>query len=302
MTEQISLLDAPIYGDITPIPLSQITAGNNDRRVFDKSELEELADSIRKHGLIQPITVRPLGDNRYEIVAGERRYRAYSLLHSQDPLQWAAIPAMIKNLDDKQADAVMLLENIKRSNLNPLDEANAYDKRMKKWGLTIEEIADEAGVSKALVKGRLDLLLLREDIQHLIKSGNMTLNFAQCLKGLDHNYQMIALRYFQETTKPHVSTFKKLCQQLLEKQNQAALFDWDTFMQAPIEPEPTKQPEPIADIPTVDSMPIQETLPGMIYAPRTVKKHKRHIVPAPLKQQIALLVLVGMLQFAAVKG
>ena len=106
--------------EIANIPVSSIAAGNNDRKEFDPVKLEELAASIAAHGLAQPITVRPLSGliPGFEIVAGERRFRAISRV-----LQWDTIPAIVRDLDDEAASAIMLAENTGRADLNPIEEA-----------------------------------------------------------------------------------------------------------------------------------------------------------------------------------
>ena len=139
------------HGQIQSIKRDLIIPGDNDRTVFDSTALQQLAESIRQDGLTQPITVRPVSfcpqcsrreiqpfacscdtelQARYEIVAGERRFRACSLLGMDE------IPAIVRTLDDEQAAAIMLLENIQRVDINPIDEARAYQKRMQLgWSL-----------------------------------------------------------------------------------------------------------------------------------------------------------------------
>lgn len=185
----------------------------------------DLAESIQKRGLIQPITLRTVRDGGLQIVAGERRYRAVCYLG------WPAIPAMVRDLTDEEADAVMLLENLKRVDIDPLDEALAYHKRMAAHGYSVAQLAAETGVSETRIRDRLALLRLREEIQHLVRTGNMALRFALAMKDLDNNFQLIALRYFQRTKRPDYGDFKVLCGDLLQKQNQATL--WEGF-EAPL--------------------------------------------------------------------
>ena len=116
---------------LTAIPIDSIRRGDNDRQAFDQVALEELSESIRAHGLVQPITIRPMPDGHYQIVAGERRWRACKLL------TWHEIPAIVRDLDDEAASAIMLAENIGRKDLNPIEEANAYHRRMDQFGWSV---------------------------------------------------------------------------------------------------------------------------------------------------------------------
>lgn len=213
------------------IATEKIQPGNNDRQDFEPVALQELADSIKQHGLAQPITVRPLAlaggggelGELFEIVAGERRFRAMQLMGMDK------VPCLVRVLSDEQASAIMLLENIHRADLNPLDEAQAYHKRIVQFGWTVAQCAKHAEVSPGRVQGRLDLLSLTWEVQSLVKSGNMGLEFARSLLGLDSNFQLQALRYFTGSRRPALAEFRTLCSKLLEQQNQNALFDLEAF-------------------------------------------------------------------------
>jgi len=218
--------------EITPINLNEIIPGNNDRTRFDQSSLMELADSIKGHGLAQPITVRYLSDiDCYQIVAGERRYRAAQMLG------WNAIPAVVRELDDETAAAIMLAENIARSDLDPIDEARAYQSRMDKFGWTVNDVAEKAGVSTVRVKFRLKLLGLRPDLQDLVRSGDLQLGYAQILSDahLDTNRQLIALARLRDNPSPTPTWFRRQVNALLEEQAQDSLFDADMFTVQAIE-------------------------------------------------------------------
>jgi ParB/RepB/Spo0J family partition protein len=236
---------------IPRLPVGKIVAGENDRTAFEPVALAELADDIAANGLAQPITVRPmyrcascghsgpltgnrckacvetLGEDShwYQIVAGERRFRAISAL-----LNWPDAPVIIRSMTDKEASAVMLSENLKRVDLNPLDEANAYKKRIDKEGWTIAECAKNANVPAARVKGRLALLLLIPDAQALVRSGNLGVGYAECMGDLDANRQAQALQYFNVARRPNLADFRALCGELLAEQAQDSLFDMDAFM------------------------------------------------------------------------
>lgn len=217
---------------ITEIAIKEIVAGNNDRTVFCQSDLQDLANSIKEHGLIQPITVREIEETGiYEIVAGERRYRACKLLG------WDTIPVIIADMTNEEASAVMLAENIARQELDPIDEGLAYSKRMTAFGWSAEECATKAGVSTIRVQFRVKLLTLRGDIQQLIRTGNLSLGYAQIIasSGLDANFQTQAIRTLRDNPSATPGWFRRICSDLLTKQAQADMFsgvlfgDPDTF-------------------------------------------------------------------------
>jgi ParB family chromosome partitioning protein len=216
--------------EVVKVPMSNIRPGQNDRTVFKSADITELAESIRQDGLIQPITVRPIAaTGTYEIVAGECRFRACQSLGLID------IDCMIKPMSDEQTSRVMLAENVHRADIDPIDEANAYQRRMAQFSLTVAQVADWAKVSESKVRGRLALLKVVPEVQHLIRSGNMPLGYAACLDGLDNNFQRIAMRYFGTARRPSIAEFKAVCNGLLEKQNQLTMFDLDAFMVKPVE-------------------------------------------------------------------
>ena len=128
------------------------------RQVFDEKALKELAVSIKEHGVIQPIIVRNIG-NKYEIIAGERRYKASAMAGL------TTIPAIIRNLDDKESSKVALLENLQRKNLNPIEEAKTYQKILELDQMTQEELAKTMGKSQGAVANKLRLLALTDEVQ-----------------------------------------------------------------------------------------------------------------------------------------
>ena len=130
----------------TPVPL--IPPGDNDRKSFNRPSLEDLAASIKPHGLAQPITVRP-GVGGFQLVAGERRFRAISEI-----LRWDTCPAIVRDLSDEDASAIMLAENTWRIDLNPIEKAHGYDKRMRQFGCAIERIAARSQPSVGTPTGR----------------------------------------------------------------------------------------------------------------------------------------------------
>jgi ParB/RepB/Spo0J family partition protein len=198
---------------LTTVPVSSIIPGSNDRKLFARVELEELAESIRTIGLIQSPTVTPLGDGRYRLVAGERRWRAVQLL------DWADVEVNVReDLTPKQASSAMLAENVARADLDPIEEANAYASRLEA-GWTVDELI-ATGVSRQKVDARIPLLKLRPDIQELIRKGQLKPGYglAMAANGLDANRQAIALRKFQENPAPELSWFRRVCGELAAEQ------------------------------------------------------------------------------------
>lgn len=228
--------------NIQNIPLDQIAPSfGNDRTVFDPAALQSLADSIRVNGLAQPITVRPLyapaPDLRltgYQLIAGERRYRAHKLLDLRGETGFATIRAIVTPMSDDQAAAVMLAENTGRKDLDPIDEASAYQRRMKEYGWDEKTCADKAGVNVQIVRNRLKLLTLRDDIQFLVRSGNLQLGYAAIIADadLDNNRQLIALKRLNECPAPTPQWLRKECAALAEAQASTDMFDNALFAAA----------------------------------------------------------------------
>ena len=210
--------------NIVELPVAEVIPGDNDRTIFDPDKLAELAESIRQHGLAQPITVRPLG-GKYQIIAGERRFRAISQV-----LKWEKVPAIVRELSDEDASAIMLAENTARADLNPIDEARAYQKRIEQFGWTVARIADVAGKSASVVKNRLELLNLVPELQTMVAKGQLDVVKAQMLTVLDANRQRMALRVMT-TGKGELSVaaLKAVVSDLFEQQSQEALFDVTQF-------------------------------------------------------------------------
>ena len=145
------------------------------REVFDERALKELAVSIKEHGVIQPIIVREINNNKYEIIAGERRYKASALAGM------TTIPAIIRNLDDKEAAKVALLENLQRKNLNPIEEARTYQKIIELDQMTQDELAKTMGKSQSAVANKLRLLTLPEEIQKALLKEQISERHARSL-------------------------------------------------------------------------------------------------------------------------
>lgn len=210
----------------TLIAAKDIVPGNNDRTKFDKKAIQDLASSITQNGLIQPITVRKIDDTDiFQIIAGERRYRAIELLG------WSEIPCNIADKNEEEASIAMLIENVQRDDLDPIDEANAYASRMAAYGWTVDTISQKTGISKIKIQLRLKLRRLRPEIQGLVRNGGLQIGYAQIIAnaGLDVNFQTIALRHLRDNQKPTPQWFRNVCGKLLEQQSQTEMFDLPLF-------------------------------------------------------------------------
>ena len=145
------------------------------REIFDERALKELAVSIKEHGVIQPIIVRNVANGKYEIIAGERRYKASALAGL------TKIPAIVRNLDDKESSKVALLENLQRKNLNPIEEARTYQKILEIDQMTQEELAKTMGKSQSAVANKLRLLSLPEEVQKALLKEQISERHARAL-------------------------------------------------------------------------------------------------------------------------
>ncbi len=171
-------------GELRRLPIDWLQRGQyQPRRHFDEQALRELADSIRAQGIVQPIVVRPVGEQRYEIVAGERRWRAAQLAEMEE------IPALVREISDEAAIAVGLIENLQRKDLNPLEAAAALRRLIDEFGLSHQEAAEAVGRSRTAVTNLLRLLDLNEDVQRLIDQGHLDAGHAKALAGLSGGLQ-----------------------------------------------------------------------------------------------------------------
>ncbi|WP_299195758.1 ParB/RepB/Spo0J family partition protein [uncultured Erythrobacter sp.] len=170
-------------GDALDSPLKSLTIASigplpgNPRKHFDEAALEELAASISKRGVIQPIIVRPLGDGRYQLVAGERRWRAAQKARLHE------IPALVRDLDDREVMALALIENLQREDLNPVEEARAYQRLSDEEGMTQAEIARMVEKSRSHVANIQRLLGLPEAVLDLVEAGRLSMGHARALIG-----------------------------------------------------------------------------------------------------------------------
>ncbi|MDR7587081.1 MAG: ParB/RepB/Spo0J family partition protein [Armatimonadota bacterium] len=169
------------------IPLSRLSPGAfQPRQEIDPQELAELAESVRRHGVLQPIVVRPVGD-RFEVVAGERRWRAAEAAGLQ------TIPAVIREMDDRQAVEVALVENLQRQDLSPLERARAYRRLVEEFGLTQEQVAERVGKSQPAVANTLRLLQLPAPVQASLEAGRISEGHARAILGAGSAQRMLAV-------------------------------------------------------------------------------------------------------------
>lgn len=177
----VSTAPAPSSGEsVISVPVHQIKPNRYQPRAeFNEHKLNELAESIRHHGLAQPLIVTPsVVPGEYELIAGERRLRASKLAGLKD------VPAIVRQADDKQRFQLSLIENLQRENLNPIEEARAYDRLSKEFGATQEELAKAMGKDRSVVANSMRLLHLPKDIQDAIASGHMTAGHGRILAGI----------------------------------------------------------------------------------------------------------------------
>ena len=163
-------------GGSLSLPISQVEPGlKQPRKRFDQESLQDLADSIRIHGVIQPLTVRRLASGYYQIIAGERRWRAAKLAGLTE------VPAVIIEADDRKVMELGLIENLQREDLNPIEEANGYKVLLDEYGLTQEEVAHRVGKSRPAVANALRLLALPDPVHQLLEEGKLSAGHARAI-------------------------------------------------------------------------------------------------------------------------
>ena len=180
-----SAVGAPREGAIALLPLAEIEPDpQQPRRHFGEDSLEELARSIASRGVIQPIIVRPLGKDRYQLVAGERRWRAAQRARIHE------IPAIVRKLEEKEVRALALIENLQREDLNPVEEARAYQRLADLDGMTQQEIATLVEKSRSHVANIMRLLALPEDVLSLVEGGQLSMGHARALIGVPESGEL----------------------------------------------------------------------------------------------------------------
>ncbi len=171
--------------NLRTLPVDLIQPGRyQPRQVFDAESLQELADSIKAQGIIQPLIVRSIAPQRYEIIAGERRWRAAQIAGLND------LPVIIRDMPDEAALAIALIENIQRENLNPIDEAQALQRLIDEFAMTHQQVAEAVGKSRSTVTNLIRLLSLNPDIQGRIQRQELEIGHAKVLLPLDYAQQI----------------------------------------------------------------------------------------------------------------
>ncbi|HOV80145.1 MAG TPA: ParB/RepB/Spo0J family partition protein [Bacillota bacterium] len=181
------------------------------RKKFDEEKLDELAASIKEHGVVQPVVVRPLQEGGFELVAGERRLRACKLLG------YRKIPAVVKDCEDLEAVAVSLIENIQREDLNPIEEAAAYSQLMKNYGLTQEELSSRVGKSRPFIANMVRLLGLPEEIKEMLAGGRLSAGHARALLAIKDAEKQVAAAGKIAARQLSVRQAEKIAKRLLEE-------------------------------------------------------------------------------------
>ena len=219
-------LDALLGGDMDEAPappgapsslaLSELQAGKYQPRTrMDEGALNELAASIKTQGIMQPVLVRPIEGGRYEIIAGERRFRAAQLAGMTD------IPVLVREVDDQAAAAMALIENIQREDLNPLEEAQGIARLISDFDFTHEQAANAVGRSRSAVSNLLRLVNLAQPVQTMLMAGDIDMGHARALLSVD-NASQIALASHVVSKRLSVRETEKLVARALEEQASSA--------------------------------------------------------------------------------
>ena len=175
-------------GGVSEIEIEKIKPNpNQPRKNFDTEALNELASSIKMHGIVQPIVVNDMGDGRYMIIAGERRWRAANICGLK------TVPAVVRNYTDKQVKEISIIENLQREDLNPIEAAKAIKELMDEYGLTHEVVADRIGKSRSSIANTLRLLTLYPDVLKMVEDGKLSAGHARCLVVIEDKNQQIKL-------------------------------------------------------------------------------------------------------------
>lgn len=207
--------DAPSEGAVT-LPLQKIEPNPlQPRKTFNQEELDSLADSIRMHGIIQPLTVRRLPSGFYQIIAGERRWRAARLAGLTD------VPVVVIEADDKKAMELALIENLQRADLNPIEEAEGYQQLISQYGMTQEQAAERVGKSRPAVANALRLLSLGPEILKLVEAGTISAGHARALLVLKTDGERMAVAQKVQNLSLSVRQTEALCKKMAKPPKEA---------------------------------------------------------------------------------
>ena len=193
------------------LPLQKIEPNRlQPRKSFNEEELAALADSIRQHGVIQPLTVRLLDTGYYQIIAGERRWRAARMAGLRE------VPVVIIEADDKKAMELALIENLQRTDLTPIEEARGYQQLIGEYGLTQEQVADRVSKSRPAVANAMRLLSLPDELLSMVESGKLTAGHARALLSIKDERQQLAVAQKVVNLQLSVRQTEAMCKKLLK--------------------------------------------------------------------------------------
>ena len=193
------------------LPLQKIEPNRlQPRKSFNEEELASLADSIRQHGVIQPLTVRLLDTGYYQIIAGERRWRAARMAGLRE------VPVVIIEADDKKAMELALIENLQRADLTPIEEARGYQQLIGEYGLTQEQVADRVSKSRPAVANAMRLLSLPDELLSMVESGKLTAGHARALLSIKDERQQLAMAQKVVNLQLSVRQTEAMCKKLLK--------------------------------------------------------------------------------------
>lgn len=203
---------------IEMIPIEKLQRGRfQPRRHFDEESLQELANSIELQGIIEPIIVRPITDKSYEIIAGERRWRAAQLAKLQE------VPCIVRYYSDSTAAEIAIIENIQREDLNPIEEASSYQRLIDEFGCTHEEVAIAVGKSREKITNALRLLKLHANIREMIEKNELSSGHGKVLAGVEEEYQLELAKFcvkYQWSVRKLEQEAKKLKEQPKKKRSE----------------------------------------------------------------------------------
>lgn len=209
--------DLPAQGEgSVSLPISQVEPGlNQPRKRFDPESLADLAESIRVHGVIQPLTVRRLPSGYYQIIAGERRWRAARLAGLSQ------VPVVVIEADDRKAMELALIENLQRADLNPIEEAEGYQQLISQYGMTQEQAAERVGKSRPAVANALRLLSLGPEILKLVEAGTISAGHARALLVLKTDGERMAVAQKVQNLSLSVRQTEALCKKMAKPPKEA---------------------------------------------------------------------------------
>ena len=204
-------------GGVVTLRLSQIEPNRDQpRKIFSEEALNELADSIREHGVLQPLLVRPLPGGSYQLVAGERRWRASRMAGLQE------VPVVIREMDEEQAMEIALIENLQREDLNAIEEATGYKQLMERYGMTQEQVAQRVGKSRPAIANALRLLNLPQKVMDMVGEGEVSPGHARALLAFDDQDRIVEIAQKVKTGKYSVRDIERMAKNQDEKKEKAA--------------------------------------------------------------------------------